>query len=398
MIKKLVMISTAVLTTFLALAVLWQLRIVVVYVLISLALAATIRPLIKHLEGKKALIRVFWIILYLVILGGMSTLIFFTSRLAIIEVNNLGQNLSVQDTWILPSWLEGSKFQQFLTQWLPPPSKLFEAITGDEGQLILPAILGFVQNTGSVVTGFVIILFLSIYWSINQVHFERLWLSLLPSDQRKQARGIWRVVEPEIGAYIRGMVIHSLILGLVLGLGFLALGSPHPALLALVGAFASLIPLVGGVFLIVLIFLVGLLTSVPLSLLTALFAVIVLIALGVWVKPRVYNGKRENHILTLVLLIALGDVFGIIGLIIAPLISLVCQILWRRLVSHRRVTGAAEQISDLKERREKIWEKIIAISDPPLPLMASSLERLDELIAQSEPFLRANNPNDTSKS
>ena len=36
-----------------------------------------------------------------------------------------------------------------------------------------------------------------------------------------------------------------------------------------------------------------------------------------------------------VLLIALADAFGFVGIIVAPPLSIVCQILWSRLVSHR---------------------------------------------------------------
>ena len=50
MTKQLVVFGTAVMTTLLALVVLWQFRIVVFYVLISLALAATVRPLVNRLE------------------------------------------------------------------------------------------------------------------------------------------------------------------------------------------------------------------------------------------------------------------------------------------------------------------------------------------------------------
>jgi hypothetical protein len=52
MTKKLVGMGIAVLTTLLALVVLWELRIVVIYVLISLMFAAAIRPLIKRISGK----------------------------------------------------------------------------------------------------------------------------------------------------------------------------------------------------------------------------------------------------------------------------------------------------------------------------------------------------------
>ena len=318
MTKQLVWFGTAVMTTLLALVVLWQFRIVVVYVLISLTLAAALRPLVNRLVGRGFVVRMAWILLYLVALGSFGFLLFLTVETAINEIQQLAHTVSVQDEWRLPVWLEGSSFQQALIARLPPPSKLFEAVTGDQGQLVLPAILGFTQGIGGVVSGVLVILFLSIYWSINQIHFERLWLSLLPSGQRKQARGIWRTVEPDIGAYIRGEVIQSLLAGLLLGLGYWLLGSPYPALLALVGALACLIPVVGVALAVIPVLLVGLLTSVQLSLITALYTLVVLIALGVWVKPRLFNRRWDNPILTVVLLIAMADAFGLIGIIVAP--------------------------------------------------------------------------------
>jgi putative permease len=397
MTKQRVGYATAVMTTLLALVVLWQFRIVVVYVLISLALAAALRPLVKRLIGKSLVVRVAWILLYLVILGSFGILLFQAGKTAINEIQQLAQSLSVQDVWRLPIWLEGSSFQQALVARLPPPSKLIDAITGDQGQLLPPAILGFTEGISGFVSGAFIILFLSIYWSINQIHFERLWLSLLPSGQRKQARGIWRTVESEVGAYIRGEVVLSLLVGLLLGLGFWLLGSPYPALLALAGVLASLIPMIGAPLVVILVFLVGLLTSVPLGLLTALYALVVLIALGVWVKPRLFNHRWNNPVLTIVLLIALADAFGIVGIIIAPPLSVVCQILWSRLVSRRAVSGAAAQVSDLKERQARVWDIIRTMDEPPLALVTSSMERLTQLIEKAEPILQAGLPAESSE-
>ena len=142
-------------------------------------------------------------------------------------------------------------FQQTLDRWLPTPDKLFEAITSQR-QLVLSAVLGFTQGIGGIVSGFFVILFLSVYWSINQNHFERLWLSLLPSEQRKHARDIWRTLEHDLGAYIRSEIIQSLLAVLLLGLGYWMLGSPYPALLAVVGAVAWLVPVVGAVLAVIL--------------------------------------------------------------------------------------------------------------------------------------------------
>jgi predicted PurR-regulated permease PerM len=389
MTKQLVRFGTAIMATLLALAVLWQLRMVVVYVVISLTLAAALRPAANRLVGRDLVGRAAWILLYLVVLGCFGVLLFLIGEAAINEVQQLGQTLSVQDEWRPPVWLEGSSFQQALLSRLPPPSVLFDAFTGDQGQLVLPGILGFTQGIGTVLSGLLVSLFLSIYWSINQIRFERLWLSLLPSGQRKQTRGIWQTVEPDIGAYIRGQVIHSLLAGLLLGLGYLLLGSPYPALLALIGALACLIPVVGVALAVIPVLVVGLLTSVQLGLFTALYALVVLIALGAWVKPRLFGRRWDNPILTVVLLIALADAFGLVGIIIAPPLSAVCQILWSHLISRRAFSGAADRISDLKERQERIWDIIRAMDEPPVALVTSSLERLAQLIAKAEPILQA---------
>src|SRR4030042_1932781 len=148
MTKKLVTFGTAVMTTLLALVVLWQFRIVVVYVLISLMLAAALRPLFTHLAGRGWAVRIAWILLYLVALVSFGFLFYLTSETAIKEIQQLGHTVSVQDKWVLPVWLEGSAFRQVVSERLPPPSKLFEAVTGSPGQLGLPAPLGLTQGIG----------------------------------------------------------------------------------------------------------------------------------------------------------------------------------------------------------------------------------------------------------
>jgi putative permease len=389
MTRKLVVFGMAVMTALLALALLWQFRMAVIYVLISLTIAAALRPLVQRLAGRRFMVRVAWILLYLAILGGFGFLLYLASKATIGEIQQFAQTVAVQDTWKLPVWLESSPFQLTVLAQLPAPSKLFEALTGSQGQLVLPALLGFTQGVGSVVTALLIILFLSIYWSINQIHFERLWLSLLPSDQRKQARGIWRTIELNLGAYIRSEVIQSLLAGLLLCLGYWLLGSPYPILLAMIGALAWLLPVVGAPLAVILPLLMGLLTSVQLSLFTALYTLFVLIALEVLVEPRLFRRKWDNPILTLIILLAMADAFGLLGILIAPPLSAVCQILWNLLVSHRLVSVAAVQVSDLKERQARVWDNIKAMEEPPPPLVASSMERLTQMIEKAEPLLQA---------
>jgi putative permease len=396
MTKQLVVFGTAVMTTLLALVVVWQFRIVVVYVLISLTLAAVLRPLANRLVGRGFVVRVTWILLYLIALGSFGFLLFLTGKTAINEIQQVAHAVSAQDEWKLPIWLEGSAFQQALVAWLPTPDKLFEAVTGEQGQLVLPAVLGFTQGMGGVVSGVFVVLFLSLYWSINQIHFERLWLSLLPPELRKHARGIWQTIEPDLGAYIRSEIVQSLLAALLLGIGYWLLGSPYPVLLALIGALAWLIPVVGAALAVILPLLLGLLTNVQLSLSTALYTLVVLIALQVWVEPRLLRRRWDNPILTLVILLAMADAFGLIGIIVAPPLSAIFQILWNLLVSNRLASGAAVQISDLKERRARLWTAIEEMDELPPPLVISSMERLTDLLEKAEPILQAALPAEPS--
>ena len=136
--------------------------------------------------------------------------------------------------------------------------------------------------------------------------------------------------------------------------------------------------------------LVGLLTSTQLSLFTVLYTLAVLIALKVWIKPRLFNRQWDNPILTVILLITLADAFGLAGIIVAPPLSVICQILWNRLITRRlALSGEAAQVSDLIERQERLKASIKAMDEPPIPLVTSSMERLNNLIVKAEPLLRS---------
>ena len=131
MTKQIIRIGIAILTSLLALVVLWQFRVIIAYILISVMLAAALRPLANRLVGRKLIVRIAWILLYVLVLGGFVIIIFLTGKVAIAEVQDFGAGLSTKDAWTLPTWLEGTTFQQTLVSWLPPPSKLLAAITGE---------------------------------------------------------------------------------------------------------------------------------------------------------------------------------------------------------------------------------------------------------------------------
>jgi hypothetical protein len=86
----------------------------------------------------------------------------------------------------------------------------------------------------------------------------------------------------------------------------------------------------------------------------------------------------------------MADAFGLPGLIIAPPISVICQILWNLLVINRTTSEITVQVSDLKERQVRLEAAIHEMEEAPPPLVVSSMQRLHDLLEKAEPILQAN--------
>jgi putative permease len=387
MIKQLVIIGLAVMSTLLALVILWDFRIVVIYVLFSLALAATVRPMVTDWQSRGFMQRFGLILFYLIAVGITGWLIFLAGKYVAGDIQQISQTLSAQETWHLPSWMGSSAFQESLIAWLPTPAKIFETADGEQSQFVLPAVLSFTEGIGGLLSGSLLVLILSIYWSTNQIHFERLWLSLLPSEERKLARSVWRTIELELGAYIRSELAQSFLAAMLLTAGYWMFGCPYPVLLGVLGGLAWLIPVVGAPLAMILPLLVGLSTSLQLGLFAMFYTLIILVSLQIWVEPRLFRRQWDNPILTLVLVLVMADVFGLFGILLAPPLSAICRILWNSLVRNRLTSESVMQVSDLQERQAQLWAIIQSMEEEPPPLVINSMQKLATLLEKAEPVL-----------
>lgn len=396
MMKQLLIIGIAVMSTLLALVILWDFRIVVVYVLLSLALAATVRPLVVAWQSRGLILRLGLTLLYVIVMGILGWLILLAGKYVAGDIQQISQTLSVLDAWHLPAWMGGSSFQQSLTAWLPTPNKIFEVIAGEQNQFVLPVVLSFTEGIGGLLSGFLLVMILSIYWSTNQSHFERLWLSLLPSEERKLARNVWRTIELELGAYMRSEMAQSFLAALLLTAGYWLLGCQYPVLLGVLGGLAWLIPVVGAPLAMILPLFVGLSDSLQLGLFATLYTLIVLISLQVWAEPRLFKRQWDNPIVTLILILAMADMFGLIGVLVAPPLSAISRILWNSLVRDRLISESTVQVSDLKQRHAHLWNIIEELKEEPPLLVINSMQRLAALLEKAEPVLPEMEPSEDS--
>lgn len=391
--KRIAWITTLVLGTITVLLILWQFHQALFIFLLSLATSAAVRPIINSLikRGiKPGLALIFTYLSLLVLVGGLFVLI---SRSLLSDLEQLTNNLTAGYEQILQDWPESEdQILKTIAAQLPPAEKLFEALSGEEGQAALQGIIGTASSLAGFFSQLVIILILSIYWSIDRVHFERLWLSLIPVDQRTRARAAWRAVEDGVGDYIIGEVVQSYLVVLILWLGFTWIGLPQPALLALLSALAWFIPWIGAVLAIIPVIAIGLSMNAGIALAAGGLTVITLILMELYIQPRFFARQRFNSLLLVLVVIMMAQVSGIIGLIIAPVIVVALQIGFQHLMAERETRLHAEQVNEefvqLHASLENIQDRLRTQEQDIAPEMLNLLERLQVLMDKTTEYLQ----------
>lgn len=387
--KQLARYTITIFVTLGVLLLLWQFRSAVALFVLSLFVAATLRPLIVRFVARK------------IPAAAARTLVFLTLILILVipflafgngllqEIQHLGDRLTLSYELNFVRWQARSDFEKTLTTWLPRPDDLYETMTGDGGAVFFNGLFGATQGVLGLLGGLLLVFLLSLYWSSDQDHFERLWLSLLPASKRMQARDTWRAIESAIGGYLRSEFLQSALAALLIGGGMALLGTPYPILGGIVAAIAWLIPLVGAALIILFVFAQGYTISLGLGAAAAIYALLVLCFLEFIVEPRFYDRNRYSSLLVILLMWPMASLFGLPGLILAPTFAAALQILLRQLLQPNPIAKRRIQVANLETRYDKLYEAFSNHTGEPYPPeIANILNRLANLLQQTKTTIR----------
>lgn len=324
--------ATIVVITLAALLLLWQFSSAIVLFLLSLAVAAALRPSIHSLMERRITKRLALAIVYsLLVISIVGALLLIGAPL-LDELQRASDDLIADYDRAKTEWpVRGTLFQQTLAEQLPPSADLYEALVTGEGIPALQGVLGIAQNFFSILGNIAIVLILSLYWSADQLRFERLGLSLLPSEYHSKALRAWRSIESGVGAYLRSEFFQSVLAGFLLWMIYSILDINYPTLLALWGAVVRLIPWFGALIAVLPALFVAIGSSPVLGLLAAISTVAVLFLLKEVIEPRIFHRHKYSSLLTVLFVIGLAQAFGFIGVILAPPLAVAVQILFREL-------------------------------------------------------------------
>ncbi len=383
--KRLAWFTGVILATFTGALLFWEFRVAVVLLLLSLVIAATVRPLVDWFAARRLPRALALLFTYATCVGFIIALVVILSGPLLTDLQKLTTDVTSGYEQLRREWPNGTLFQKTIAQQLPAATDLYAAITGPQGGALLQTALGFTLGSLDLLGQLLISLVLSIYWSTDQERFKRLWVSLLPFEMRARAREIWQNVETSLGGYLRSQLIQSALALILLGIGYQVLGLKYPAALALIGTIGWLIPWVGVLLALIPAVLIGLAISPALAALAAALTIGVLSFLEFVVEPRLFNRRRFSSLLVVIVVLVLVDQFGLIGILIAPPLAAVIQIFASQLLGATQATKPqlAQPASALQARLQSVQTLLAGQTESPTPEITSLVDRLTQLILRA---------------
>ena len=386
---RIIRYTVVVLTTLMVLLLVWQFSFAIVLFLLSLALAAGLRPVINAITGRNVPKRLALGIVYSLLIAAILSSLFLISPALLDELQRVTDDFVSNYDRAKAEWPQrGTVFQQTLAEQLPPSADFYQALTSEQGVPAIAGVFGIAQNFLSTLGRIAIIIVLSLYWSADQFRFERLSLSLLPEEHHPKALHAWRSMESGVGAYLRSELIQSVLTGLLLWLGFSVLGIRYPTLLALWGAIVRLIPWFGALIAVLPALFIGIGISSTVGILATAYTIGILLFLKLVIEPRFFPRNKYSSLLVVLFVIALAETFGFIGVVLAPPLAVAVQILFQHLYPFPETTIANEASEEVVDIRRRLLEIRRRMQDSRKRESMRLVERLQRLLRRTTDYLQ----------
>jgi putative permease len=384
--------AALVLATIMILSLFWQFGAAVVLFLLSLAVEAAFHPLILKIQQRGHRLGLAIAVSYGTALMVVGLVFFLASGPLIANLRQVTDDSLISYGQIKNLWLhQPNPLLNSLAAQMPPSEALYASIMGEKSGLALQTLFGAAQGTFGFLSQVLLVIALSVYWSLDYVQFERLWLSLLPVEARSHARSVWHSIQAGVGAYVRREATLSLLAGILLWLGYTTLSIHYAVLLAVIGALARLIPWLGSLLVVFLPILIGSAFGWWAGPAAATYTLIVLAALELTIGNTIFPRRKYSSLLLVLLMIALADSNGLPGAIFAPILAVALHNLVDNLLAQHASNAVeilAKPVDALQTKMEKIRDRAGELDALNSIETANLVARLEGLLKKTMSVVR----------
>ncbi|MFC1656541.1 AI-2E family transporter [Patescibacteria group bacterium] len=312
---------------FLGLFFLWFIRDIILLLLITWVLVTILHPTVEKLNRSGVPRILGTTLVYLLLFAILSAII------SLIAPSLIQQTEQLLTRW--PYYIDNfgslyDTFRDYATNMGLSTQTTSEILTPLTG-----SVYGFTLNFISGFVSVIIVLVISFYVLIEEDAIKSFWVSLFPTDKKHQVIEILNKITKSWGAWIRGRLILSLIIGVLTYVGLLILGVPYALTLAFIVALMDFIPYIGPILAIIPIVVLAFVSNGWLIALLAVTYVFLIEQLeAIIFAPKIMQKTVGISPVTVIVSVLIGaKIFGIIGIILAIPIAAVLVIIfdeWRK--------------------------------------------------------------------
>lgn len=186
-------------------------------------------------------------------------------------------------------------------------------------------VFGLIGGFINTIFALVLVPFILFYMLKDGYRFAPSVSILFPRTRRDNVLTILKDMDKTIATYIQGQIIVSLIVGILLYIGYLIIGLDYSLVLAVFGMFTNVIPFLGPYIAVIPAILVAVFQDPILVLYVGIIMLIAQQIEGNIISPNIMGKTLNIHPLTIIVLIlTAGNLVGLIGVIfVIPAYSIV---------------------------------------------------------------------------
>jgi predicted PurR-regulated permease PerM len=295
----------------------WQVRSIVILLLLAVTLAAAIRPGVDWLSRHRVPQSLGVLLHFLVVGGLVALLLWLAVPPALHQIDHaLGHGPIAGDRQTMSIGERALAWVQLHLHRLP------------SGTEVLHPVATYGQKAGEAVVAVFFTLAATFYCVSERDQIIAVLTSLAPESKREKARDTYLALDRRLGAYTRLRFLMIFAVGLVLSAGFYVIGLNY---WLLVGAFVGLVeivPLIGPIVGSILVLAVGVSQSLHVAGLSFLWLVVVREFQNYVVNPRIGQTVGLSPLVTLLCVSVVGVLFGGFAVILAvPFTSAVATLI-----------------------------------------------------------------------
>jgi predicted PurR-regulated permease PerM len=328
-------ITVTVVAVLAILAAAWQVRAVLVLVLVAAVLAVGLEPPVRRLEGWG--IRRGWAV-FLIFLGVIGFIALFAALVVpplVREATQLADNI--------PDYIRRLRNQSGFVGDLERRFHISEKLrdlTRDLPSLAsrsFGTVLHITASVASAIFNTLTIAILTIYFMASLPRFREDALKVFAVENRERWRPVIDEALQKIGGYVSGNILISIIAGIVTFTFLAAIGVPFPAALAMWVAITDLIPTVGAFLGAIVAVAVAAFSSIGDAVATGIFFLVYQQVENYVIGPRVM--KRAVDLSPAAVIVSLligGSLAGFAGALLALPIAAAAKVVVRDMMEARQ--------------------------------------------------------------